>query len=361
MYTFTGMNKFCVGIVFGLVAYSFLVSCHDMPEGIERHGKDTAEEIERQEQEDFEEDVAGLDGAVAVDVSGMDGWDEAWLSPEGYVLVRSLDDVCGYSRCVAFRSLDGSVNAYLFCRDDGMPSQLYAGRERLYFNFLDDSLLEIVRGNSEYYDYGAVIRLDGSEKESAGGDFRSDIGIAGRLICSSSESTVPEVFRAVAGSFVVLSGREFAEDGDFDRNRAATGVAALSAGYADVYGKAVNGVLVWSGWTPLEVTTDTARLAGTVQCGYKDFNDFGSYGVVCATDMADLTIERAQFKADAWQVGVSTGFTAVLSGLQPGTTYYSRAYYRFNSAMHAPLTFAYGVQSDLIQYEEVIKTFTTSL
>lgn len=335
-----------------------MTACHDMPEREERHGDMSEEEQEHQEQTAFEDDAAELDGAVALDAAGLDGWDECWLTPVGYVLARGKgDDECGYGGCVALRTLRDGVNSFLFFRQDGLPSQIYVGKDRLYFNFLSDGLLEIVRGNAEYYDYGATVRLAAGELAVEASDFMDVVGLAGRLLSRAVD--LPDVFRELAAAFSAVGSYEPVGAGDIDVGRATAGLTALSAYFDAAYSSAVNGLLVWSGWTALEVSDTSARLGGTVQCGNTAFATAGEYGIVCATDMADLTVERAPFRAEGCQDGVSTCFTVGLEGLSPATTYYYCSYYRFFSAAHTPLIFAYGQPSDGIQYESVPKTFTT--
>lgn len=370
------MNKSVSKFLWRMLAFVFIacaaVSCSDDEGGNESN---------------LDKAVTQMDGLVQLD-RGMLGnlWDEGFVTKDGYVLSKGLGSASEFSKakalsaadadetpCVSLLSVDKKTLIHLFFSEDGLPSQLVIGDNTLYFNFLNDEVLELSLSNGSGYSYVTTVNYNKDEMTQAIADGNYSYFFQPRLatvVFLLDNATIPAEFKAAVDLFKRIcylhlaanpdaTLQDLIDNGLLDDDGAAGFVKDITDNFVVVIVKVRYSIVLWTGKASFKVGGTSCTLSGTIHCASPSFNEYGTYGIVCDKNPNNLTLEAAEYKGAGYQNGISTHFDVDFRGLKANTTYYYRAYYKFNSTDHGDLNFKYGDSDAEIAYDSVIKEFTT--
>jgi hypothetical protein len=323
-----------------------------------------------------------LTGIVRLD-SKIGKWDAGYLTPSGYFTekldfnknlkaTRSDDGGSNYSS-ISYLSKDGNKLASLIStKKDNLPTQLVIKDEGIiYFSYPNDSIVEMV------FDDGKNVALMGSyiyfQKDlpgaSKGDTFRATLANASALM----KANVPAATRAEAGDaddwaalFDDVSSLEY-EDNPTAVDEipvASSGDYVFSEIIEDWYGDEIgdyvcNSLSLWTGEAKFKVGGSSCTLSGSVYCLTGAYNEYGTYGIICDADKSKLQLGEAEYEGAGYQAEGTSSFGVDFRGFKPNTTYYYKAYYKFNSADHGSLVVKYGDPTDEVIYDTTVKQFTT--
>jgi len=107
-----------------------------------------------------------------------------------------------------------------------------------------------------------------------------------------------------------------------------------------------------------KVGGSSATLFGSIDFPTDIYNIYGTYGIIVDKDMGNMLLADAEYQGTGSQPNPGTSYSVDFRGFEPNTTYYYRAYYKFNNEDdHGDICPRY-VEVDGIAYGE-IKSFTT--
>lgn len=335
----------------------------------------------------LEKAVSEMDGMVALTPEMLGStWDEGYVSSEGYVLGKGLTSASVFSKskslseeeaentpCLSIMSTDRSNIVYLFFSDEGLPSQIVVGDNTLYFNFLNDEVLELSLSTGTDYRYVTTVEYNREEMLKAIADgnyayfFQTRLALVVYLL---DNADIPAEYKAIVDTFKKLCYLQLAQDPDstlqdlidnglLDDEGDADFVQDVTDNYLVIVVKVRYSIALWTGKASFKVGGTSCTLSGTIHCASSTFDQYGTYGIVCDKDPNKLYVESAEYSGIGHQDGISTHFDVDFRGLKANTTYYYRAYYKFNSTDHGDLIFRYGDPNAEIAYDSVIKEFTT--
>lgn len=325
-------------------------------------------------------------GQIAMVTEDIGDWDKAYLTPDGYFLYRDgisapaaregeTDDKYD---CLSYMSLDKKTKVnILLSKDDKLPAQIvFEDKTSLYFSYLDDepeeeTVLELV------YDGGGKMEKIGNYRYSyaewetiktqyAGEDILMQALSYFNFLVKESGCTSSSIVELTETFDDVLS-LEISLDVDIDvlalekDDEGFVFVSDINVVFDVVVEKVFSELALWTGEASFKVGGSSCTLKGSIWCASQTFGDYGVYGIVCDTDKSKLKIDaNPEFSGTGIQTDKE--FEVDFRGLQPRTTYYYRAYYKFNSSDHGNLKFVDNVEvsSDgQVGYDTVIKEFTT--
>lgn len=322
-----------------------------------------------------------LTGIVELD-SKIGNWDAAYLTQYGYFTYSKniSSEATGNFCSTSYLSNDGKELATLIAtKDENLPTQIVVkDKGIIYFSFPNDSIVEMV------YDNGKAVAFLGSykcwkkdlpsfkdlDKKDA---FRAALANAAALIkANTGEESIDAGIKSLINHFATLFGNVGAMN--YQKNDEA--VAKIPVNTAGVYTftttiqdwymieivvRMYNTISLWTGKATYKVGGSSCTLSGTVWCNSDTFNELGTYGIVCDTDASKLQIGDggAEYQGTGIQANGDLSFDVDFRGLKPNTTYYYRAYYKFNDANHGTLIPRYGSSADQILYDTTVKSFTT--
>lgn len=325
-------------------------------------------------------------GQIAMVTEDIGDWDKAYLTPDGYFLYRDgisapaaregeTDDKYD---CLSYMSLDKKTKVnILLSKDDKLPAQIvFEDKTSLYFSYLDDepeeeTVLELV------YDGGGKMEKIGNYRYSyaewetiktqyAGEDILMQALSYFNFLVKESGCTSSSIVGLTETFDDVLS-LEISLDVDIDvlalekDDEGFVFVSDINVVFDVVVEKVFSELALWTGEASFKVGGSSCTLKGSIWCASQTFGDYGVYGIVCDTDKSKLKIDaNPEFSGTGIQTDKE--FEVDFRGLQPRTTYYYRAYYKFNSSDHGNLKFVDNVEvsSDgQVGYDTVIKEFTT--
>ena len=325
-------------------------------------------------------------GQIAMVTEDIGDWDKAYLTPDGYFLYRDgisapaaregeTDDKYD---CLSYMSLDKKTKVnILLSKDDKLPAQIvFEDKTSLYFSYLDDepeeeTVLELV------YDGGGKMEKIGNYRYSyakwetiktqyAGEDILMQALSYFNFLVKESGCTSSSIVGLTETFDDVLS-LEISLDVDIDvlalekDDEGFVFVSDINVVFDVVVEKVFSELALWTGEASFKVGGSSCTLKGSIWCASQTFGDYGVYGIVCDTDKSKLKIDaNPEFSGTGIQTDKE--FEVDFRGLQPCTTYYYRAYYKFNSSDHGNLKFVDNVEvsSDgQVGYDTVIKEFTT--
>ncbi|MBW9199990.1 hypothetical protein EVD32_08905 [Bacteroidales bacterium SW299] len=325
-------------------------------------------------------------GQIAMVTEDIGDWDKAYLTPDGYFLYRDgisapaaregeTDDKYD---CLSYMSLDKKTKVnILLSKDDKLPAQIvFEDKTSLYFSYLDDepeeeTVLELV------YDGGGKMEKIGNYRYSyaewetiktqyAGEDILMQALSYFNFLVKESGCTSSSIVGLTETFDDVLS-LEISLDVDIDvlalekDDEGFVFVSDINVVFDVVVEKVFSELALWTGEASFKVGGSSCTLKGSIWCASQTFGDYGVYGIVCDTDKSKLKIDaNPEFSGTGIQTDKE--FEVDFRGLQPRTTYYYRAYYKFNGSDHGNLKFVDNVEvsSDgQVGYDTVIKEFTT--
>lgn len=320
--------------------------------------------------------VAALEKIVKT-TEGIGEWEEAYITPQGYYLYRSgttdenisrADEKEGYA-CLSFMSIteDKKLNLFL-SKTDGLPIQAVSDEGTLYFSYPNDSILELV------YDNGAEMIMQDSipyslnEMKDMVTSYKYEDNLQGILFYFThlveGHSSLPNINTIVeAFNKTLLLHIEISSDlTDLELRKNESGVYEFAAEITGTYETTIEEVYsvltIWTGKATFKVGGTSCTLSGTIWYPSSDFNKYGEYGIVCDQDPNKLTLEDAEYKGTGIQTDKS--YEVDFRGLKANTTYYYRAYYKFNTSDHGSLKFEdTTIDHGEVGYDSVTKEFTT--
>lgn len=321
-----------------------------------------------------QEDVlAKTDGIIGLQ-SGIGDWDEAYLTRYGYFCYkRETNTNASEYSSVAFLPADGSdIISLIATKSDNIPTQMVTKNGIVYFSFPNDSILELL-----YDDGNTVTMLNSiaySKKEllnlianNNGDAFKAILASSGLLM--KFEPTQGGLGGPVSGYgriFEEVSEMPYIQDGGVvdEINVSDSGnyefVENISEWYDDEVGQNVcNTLSLWTGKATYKVGGSSCTLSGTIWCPSNVYNNYGTYGIICDEDLSKLTVGNAEYEGAGFQSNDDLSYSVDFRGFKPNTTYYYRAYYKFNSNDHGNIVPRYGNLTDQIVYDSTIKSFKT--
>ncbi|MBR2606588.1 MAG: fimbrillin family protein [Bacteroidaceae bacterium] len=317
-------------------------------------------------------DITEAEGIIEV-TSGIGDYDAAYLTKYGFFCYdKNFGDGIKVAdkpyNCITYMPIESSeLLSLISTNTDNIPSQLISDKGIVYFSFPNDSILELL------YDDGKEIKmLDSipySKKElinvsSALGDpFKASLFNASSLLkknkSPNSITNCFELFELVSNEPYVenkeiIDGLSKDESGNFK-------FVETVAKWDDdeVKDNVCNTLSLWTGKATYKVGGSSCTLSGTIFCTSDAYNTYGTYGIICDSDLSKLSVGNAEYEGTGYQSKTDLSYGVDFRGLKPNTTYYYKAFYKFNSSDHGGLVPKYGSPTDQIIYDTTVKSFTT--
>ncbi len=320
--------------------------------------------------------------------SGIGSWDSAYLTKEGYFCyVSDIAKLAAKTKAesgdeepqtddnlavISYTSKDGSQHATLTVNNNtNLPVQLFTDYETLNFVFLNDTVLEIVYDSNDNalgkmeltgsvaYNKSALLASSTYSNPLQRPLYYLTTLVNGVTINASSISSLVDTYRKTLtyeikpaeNDSVAVSQLDLPknEAGDFEFATLAQTVSQ------DIIVKVSYTIAVWTGNAKFKVGGSSCTLDGSVICPSADFNKYGKYGIVIATDRSKLRIDDPDAKVEyGIQRDGETSYEIDFRGFKPNTTYYYAAFYQFHDSIpdHGGFKFKYGDPDANIYYAE---------
>lgn len=322
-----------------------------------------------------------LTGIVKLD-SKIGSWDAAYLTKYGYFTYSKdvASETEGNYCSTSYQSTDGTEMATLIAtKDENLPTQIVIkDKGIIYFSFPNDSIVEMVYDNGKGVAFlgsfkckkSSLPGFDSLDKEDV---FRAALANAAAIInANTGEETIAAGVKSLVNHFAILFGEVGAMEYQTDAD-AVSKIPVNSSGeytftanilnwyQVEIVVRMYNTISMWTGKATYKVGGSSCTLSGTVWCNSDTYNELGTYGIVCDTDASKLVVgeEGAEYQDVGYQASGDLSYDVDFRGLKPNTTYYYRAYYKFNDNNHGNLIPRYGSVTDQILYDTTIKSFTT--
>ena len=317
-------------------------------------------------------DISKAKGIIEV-TTGIGDNDAAYLTKYGYfcynkhVGKKGSDDDKKFSS-ITYMPIEGSdIVSLISTNTDNIPSQLVTNKGIVYFSFPNDSILELLYDNGK-----KITMLDSipySKKElinvstTMGDAFKSSLINAATLL---KKNTSGDSITNYHKLFELVCDEPYVEDEDIidGISKGDTGnytfADSISKWYDDeVNSNVCNSLSIWTGKATYKVGGSSCTLSGTIWCTSNIYNTYGTYGIICDSDVSKLLLGNAEYEGTGYQGEEDLSYDVDFRGLKPNTTYYYRAYYKFNGSDHGGLIPKYGNSTDQVIYDTTIKSFTT--
>ncbi len=325
-------------------------------------------------------DESGLQGIVPIN-SSIGDWSAAYLTDKGYFcysksLDKKTEGTNNYSS-ITYMSKDGKDMLSLISTSaDNLPTQLVIkDKGIIYFSFPNDSIVELV------YDDSKKVELLGSFKypkanlpslsDMLKGDvLKSVLANAASLIKANTASTATSsVGNAIATQFAnlfdMVTGKSYEENAKAisELAKAASGNYKFSETMNDWYVLQIGNIVfnrlsIWTGEATYRVGGSSCTLSGTIWCPSNLYNVYGTYGIICDADPEKLKLGEAEYEGTGYQPEDKLSFDVDFRGFKPNTTYYYKAFYKFNSGEHGDISGSYG-GTEPVLYDTTVKSFKT--
>ena len=329
---------------------------------------------------------------VKLNSEALGSWDEGYVTENGIYLRKKNDAVAlevrgEKTRATAdtplnaetlyFTNADASVQAsVLVNKDDLRPLQLILKEGTLNFSFLSDEVLELVFKSGTSMTYIDQIPYDKTALDAAlqAANYENDLQKALFYFAK-----VTDINKLTSYPTVVASVRYFCEvinftyDADVTVTAEEAGIEVTEKGEIaavtkaetfeeQVIAKVYTTLSVWTGKASFKVGGSSCTLSGTVFCADPSFSEVGSVGIVCDADPNKLYVGQAEFEGKA-QLKDGQNFDVDFRGFKAETTYYYRAFYKFNDNVN-PDDLAITIDAnqrgkDGVCYDTTTKQFTT--
>lgn len=308
--------------------------------------------------------------------SGIGNWDAAYLTKKGYFCYKK--DVNGsdskYSS-INYMPADGSdIVSLISTKTDNVPTQMVTKEGIVYFSFPNDSILELL-----YDDGKTVTMLDSiaysKEKLQEISNANSNDAFKSVLASTASLLKKKETSRSISSQaitdlygtvFEEVSGEPYVQNDeivkDITTNESGNYefTETISDWYDDEIGEYVcNTLSLWTGKATYKVGGSSCTLSGTIWCPSNTYNTYGTYGIICDEKKENLTVGKAEYEGTGFQSEDDLSYSVDFRGFKPNTTYYYKAYYKFNSNDHGNIAPKYGNTTDQVIYDTTIKSFKT--
>ena len=161
------------------------------------------------------------------------------------------------------------------------------------FNFLSDTVLELVLSTDTDYSYQTTVTYDREALLQAISNrdftffFQTRLAAIVELLRNAA---IPEQFASIVSSFSSICDRVLAEDpeatledlvnsGLVDESGKATFVDNVTESFKDVVVTVHYAIALWTGKASFKVGGTSCTLSGTIHCASEDFNTYGTYGI----------------------------------------------------------------------------------
>lgn len=307
-----------------------------------------------------------------------DEWSTAYVSPLGYFCV---DPNIGDSRDAQYTALeymttDEKDYACLVANvTDNRPTQLVTTRGNLYFSYPNDSILELLYDNGikmELVDsipYRKVT-LPGFQESLKNDVLKGVLANAALLLTRNtgiiSNANLAQLLPTLVDAFDRVSQMIYETNDEYVNGLPVNDEGNYRFAYimrqwfnSNVQRTVKNVLSLWTGNATFKVGGSSCTLAASVFCSSDNYNDYGTYGILCDADPANLKVGQAEYEATGFQGKDDVSYEVDFRGFKPNTTYYYTAFYRFNSADHGGLIAKYGESNAEVIYDTTVKSFTT--
>ncbi len=309
--------------------------------------------------------------------SNIGDWNAAYLTNSGYFLYsKSVDkDTESMYSSLTYMSKDGKdLLSLISTAADNLPTQMVINEKGVvYFSFPNDSIVEIV------YDNGSKVELLGSFKflkanlPSISQLIKSDVlksvlaNVSAIIKANGpASSTIGILINRLATMFENVSNMNYEDNAEAvaELAKGSTGNYAFSETVNKWYTVQIGSVVfnklsIWTGEATYKVGGSSCTLSGTIWCPSNVYNDYGTYGILCDADPEKLQVGLAEYDGTGYQGPDDLSYDVDFRGFKPNTTYYYRAYYKFNSSDHGHIYVNYGDNTAPVIYDTTIKSFTT--
>ncbi len=307
--------------------------------------------------------------------SGIDDWDAAYLTKFGYFCYKQdASSTANNYSTITYMPADGSdMVSLISTKTDNIPTQMVTQDGIVYFSFPNDSILELL-----YDDGKTVMMLDSIaySKEfltnltaSKEGDvFKATLSAAASLLKeNTTRSSSGKVLTSSYGSiFEKVSDEPYVQDDELvdDITTSSSGNYEFTETMKKWYDNEINEnvcntISLWTGKATFKVGGSSCTLSGTIWCPSNTYNIYGTYGIICDEDLSRLTVGNAEYEGTGFQSEEDLSYSVDFRGFKPNTTYYYKAYYKFNSSDHGDIVPKYGSPTDEVIYDTTVKSFTT--
>ncbi|MBR5062884.1 MAG: hypothetical protein IKX24_12200 [Prevotella sp.] len=307
--------------------------------------------------------------------SGIGDWDAAYLTNLGYFCYKkdvgnNSDPLASKYASITFMPADGSdMVSLISTKSDNIPTQMVTKKGIVYFSFPNDSILELLYDDSktvEMLDSIAYSKADIiSLSDAHNGDvFKTTLSAAASLLRKSTARNA--ITDSYGDAFEKISNQSYSSNAELENSitKSESGdykfTEAISEWYEGEIGEYVcNTLSLWTGKATYKVGGSSCTLSGTIWCPSNTYNEYGTYGIICDADVSRLTLDAAEYKGLGYQSEDELSYGVDFRGFKPNTTYYYKAYYKFNNSNHGNLAPRHGSKSDQVIYDTTVKSFTT--
>ncbi len=260
--------------------------------------------------------------------------------------------------------------ALYFNKDSYLPQMLICGDETRYFDYEGDSLLIVSQAQEEgvavvdslaYSISGTETKASTSRQVVITYDMNYDDKVkkvikaldavlnAGEDYSSAQIRRLTKALDDISEFYYYENVEEIIDSLDLCRETYSDNIADMIYCFAQyatkvktsTYTSATFGITVRNDYGATNVTADAATVGGRIYCASSDFRTLGTWGIVYSTSPNNLNLDNCEGMAYA----SSASFNLRLTGLKANTTYYFKAFYKFNSSDHGNLHFSYGEQN----------------
>ena len=310
-------------------------------------------------------------------------WDDGYATSKGSFLIKEYGVPASskvrraegttetlLTRTIYFSTVDGSTKALLLVsKETNRPIQLVMNEGILNFSFLNDNVLELVFKRGSDISYVNQIEYDKDALDAAlaaaryTNNLQASLFYFVKVLDTKKISSYPAVVAAANYFKAIL-------DMSFDASSVATaeeaGVTTSFASEADAFEstyakKVYNTVTIWTGKASFKVGGSSCTLSGTVFCADPAFDEGGEFGIVCDKDQSKLFVDQAEFVGKG-ELTDDANFDVDFRGLVATTTYYYRAYYKFNDGATSYGSLVLDPVQKVdgnVEYDKVVKSFKT--
>lgn len=307
--------------------------------------------------------------------SGIGNWDAAYLTKYGYFCSKEkASSTADKYSSITYMPADGSDMVSLVAtKTDNIPTQMITKSGIVYFSFPNDSILELL-----YDDGKTVMMLDSIAyskeelcnltKQNEGDAFKATLAAAASLLERNiTRSSVGEtIVKEYSSVFKEVYGESYVKDDELVGNITTSESGnykfseTIAEWYDDEIGEYVcNTLSLWTGKATYKVGGSSCTLSGTIWCPSNTFNMYGTYGIICDEEPSKLKVGSAEYEGVGFQSDDALSYSVDFRGFKPNTTYYYKAYYKFNSSDHGNIIPKYGGSTEQVIYDTTIKSFTT--
>lgn len=307
--------------------------------------------------------------------SGIGDWDAAYLTKLGYFCCKN--DVGNHEgssaskySSITFMPADGSdMVSLISTKKDNIPTQMVTKNGIVYFSFPNDSILELLYDDNKTVEMLDSIAYSKAEISRLSNVYNGDMlkatlsAAASLLKKSKARNRIADTY---GDAFDEISHQPYSYDSELENSitRSESGNFLFAETISDWYkveiGEYVcHTVSLWTGKATYKVGGSSCTLSGTIWCPSNIYNEYGTYGIICDADESKLTLSSAEYVGTGFQSSEELSYSVDFRGFKPNTTYYYRAYYKFNDNNHGALSPRHGGVDDQVVYDTTVKSFTT--